>query len=88
MRKAYFGLNAAILLTFHLLVVLMQVAGWFTYFQTVLYPLLCLVITLMAVVGWKEKDKVKWPGAVVSVVGLGLLIHWVVALVTSIQGNP
>lgn len=87
MRKAYYGFNAAIILAFHSGVALLHLAGIVPYFHTVFYPLFCLFAILLAVVGWKEKDKLKWPGLLVSVLGLAMLIHWAVMLVLRIQGK-
>lgn len=80
MRRAYFATNAFFVLLLNGLVVLFHVFGVFPYFHTLFYPLFCFFPLLMALVGWIERDKLKWPGAVVTFLAAGMLIHWLLAL--------
>lgn len=81
-RKAYFGTFSLVLLILHLLGAGLHLAGIIPYFYTLFYPMFALLAFLMAVVGYFEKDKMKWPSIVAGLASLGFLVHWVVALIS------
>lgn len=79
-RRAYFGIFAAFVLLGNAAIALLHVLGVFPYFYTLFYPLFCLMPLLMALVGWREKDELKWPSIAVFVLSLAALLHWLLAL--------
>ena len=79
-RRAYFGTFAGLFLLLNFGLGLLHVLEVFPFFFTLFYPLFCLLPLLMAVVGWREKDSLKWPAVVVMLVAAAALLHWTVAL--------
>jgi hypothetical protein len=87
MRNAYFGVNALIVLGFHTVACLLDVAEVFPYSRTLFFPLFSLMAMVMGVVGWREKDKKKWPAIAASLIGLGMIILWIVLLVSRLRAQ-
>lgn len=84
-KKAPLGSRAFYLLVFHGVLCLVGALGVFPFFHTVFYPVFPLMATVACVVAFFERDRTKWPSAVVGLVGLGLLVHWVVMLIVRWQ---
>lgn len=63
----------------NVLVAMLHVAGIFPYFYTLFYPLFCIFPLLLGLLGWLERDELKWPGAVATFVAGGMLLHWLLA---------
>jgi hypothetical protein len=84
-RKAPLGSRAIYLLVFHGLLCLAGMFKIFAFFHTVFYPVFPLLAFVACVVAFFERDRTKWPSAVVGLVSLGLLVHWVVMLITQWQ---
>jgi hypothetical protein len=87
MRKAYLGMNALFILTFHSAVMVVEVIGYVPYSRTLFFPMLVLLPLLLGIMGWKEKDKLKWPAIVAVLLSAGLLIFWVIVLILRLSGR-
>ncbi|HHG83653.1 MAG TPA: hypothetical protein ENJ82_02795 [Bacteroidetes bacterium] len=85
MRRAFFGTNALILLAFHLILILLDVFQVLPYVATLFYVMINIMALMLAVLGYWERDKLKFPGLIGLILGSGALIFWVVALVLRIQ---
>jgi hypothetical protein len=87
MRTAYFGINALILLGIHTVAFFLDLADVFPYTRTLFFPLFSLMPLMMGAVGWYEKDKQKWPAILATVIAFGMLVFWVVLLVSRLQAR-
>ncbi|MEM7038655.1 MAG: hypothetical protein AAF570_16840 [Bacteroidota bacterium] len=87
MRNAYFGTNALILLGFHVLIFILDLAGMFPYVKTLFFPMFNLILLSLAVLGAVQRDKMKWPSLLALVGGLGMLTYWVVMLVLRLKAG-
>ena len=85
MRTAYFGTNAMILMAIHGLLFGLDLAGIFPYVATLFYPMFVLIALMIAVVGFFQKDEVKWPAIVGGLIAVGMLVYWVIALVARLN---
>lgn len=81
MRRAYFGTNALILIGFHLVLVGLDLLQVFPYVATMFYPMLNIMGLVLSIMGYLERDKVKWPSLVSGIVLVLSLTFWIVALV-------
>lgn len=85
MRRAYFGTNSLILLGFHAILLILDVTGVIPYIRTLFFPMLNIMALMLAILGWKERDKFKKPAQIATLLWIGSMIFWVVALVVRIQ---
>jgi hypothetical protein len=85
MRRAYFGTNALILLGFHAVLIVLDLAGVIPYLRTLFYPMFNLIALGIAVLGWFERDKFKTPSIAATLVWSASLIFWIAALVIRIR---
>lgn len=85
MRRAYFGTNSLILLGFHALLIVLDVAGVMPYMRTLFFPMLNLMALMLAILGWKERDKFKKPAQIATLVWIASIIFWIVALIVRVQ---
>lgn len=86
MRRAYFGTNSLILLGFHLVLITLDLNGLFPYVKTLFFPMLNLIALMLAILGWLERDKMKAPSVIATLLWAGSLIFWVAALVIRLRG--
>ena len=87
MRKAYLGLNALILLVLHTGIFALDLMDLFPYSRTVFFPMLCLLPLLMGIVGWYEKDRLKWPAILATLISLAMITYWIIALILRLQAQ-
>jgi hypothetical protein len=80
MRNAYFGTNALFLLAFHILMIILDLAGVIPYVRTLFYPMFNVLALMLAVLGLFERDKKKLPSLIATIVWAGSLLFWVAAL--------
>lgn len=85
MRKAWYGINALIVLLFNGLISLLHVFEVFPYFHTLFYALFCLLPLLVAIIGIAEKDENKIFAWIALVISAALLCHWLFALLIRSQ---
>lgn len=87
MRRAYFGTNALILLTFHGIVLILDLLGILAYVPTLFYPMFNLIILGLAGLGAFERDKFKSPARIALFLGLASLTYWIVMLILRLKAG-
>jgi hypothetical protein len=86
MRRAYFGTNSLILFGLHAILIVLDVTGVVPYMRTMFFPMLNFLALMLAILGWKERDKFKTPSKIATVLWIASMIFWIVALVIRMQG--
>lgn len=82
MRTSYFGINALILLAIHTVACVLDLLEVFPYSRTLFFPLFSMMPLVMGAVGWYEKDKQKGPAIAATLIAIGMVVLWVVLLVS------
>lgn len=86
MRGAWFGKNALVLLGIHGMLAGIGLAGLFPYFHTLFYAMFLLLSFLLGLMGYFERDCLKWPGLLAMVISGGLFVHWLIMLIIRLKG--
>ena len=60
--------------------------GVFPFTRTFFFPMLALLVFLVGLVGWVERDQVKWPAVLVTILGGVSLLGWLGLLLLRVLG--
>jgi|GEM_PF-3091335 hypothetical protein len=85
-QKTYFGKLGAVIWICLILLSTLEPLGVFPFTRTFFFPMLALLVFLVGLVGWMERDQVKWPAMVVTILGGFSLLGWLVLVFLRVLG--